>query len=449
MDTTLQARYDRAVPRYTSYPTAPNFHGGIGARDYARWLGVVPAGVAVSLYVHIPFCRSLCWFCGCHTRVVNREAPVLDYLDLLEREIGLVADRLREGHGVSHLHWGGGTPTILGPLGTARLAAALRRRFELRADAEFAVEVDPRTLTPATVDALAEAGVTRASLGVQDLAPAVQRAVNRVQPYAVTERAARRLREAGIRALNVDLMYGLPHQTESGLAETVDAVVALGPQRIALFGYAHVPWMKRHQKLIDEAVLPDGAMRLRQYAVVGERLRAAGYAPVGLDHFAAPDDALAVARRAGELRRNFQGYTQDGAEALIGLGCSAIGMLPDGYVQNAVSFRDYADAVEAGRLATVRGVAVSDDDRLRRRIIERLMCDLEVDVAAEAAAFGRTAEDFAEAFARLAPMAADGLVEIDGAHVRVTEGARVLVRVVAAAFDAYLHADGARHARAV
>jgi len=445
----LAEKYAAPVPRYTSYPTAPHFHPGIGAESYGRWLAERPAETALSLYLHIPFCDSLCWFCGCHTKVVNRYGPIAQYLGLLGREIDLIADRLAGRRPVSHLHWGGGTPTILTPDDIEALTARLRRRFALLPDAEFGVEIDPRGLDRARVAALARAGCRRASLGVQDVNPEVQRAVNRLQPLEETRRAVDWLRAEGIDEINIDLMYGLPHQTVERVLTTVERVLTLAPGRIALFGYAHVPWMRRHQRLIDAAALPSPALRARQRDAAAGRLVEAGYRRIGLDHFARPEDPLARAQAAGRLRRNFQGYTTDEATALIGFGVSAIGALPQGYVQNAADLPSYRRALEAGRPAVVRGIALDDDDRLRRAVIERLMCDLEVDLGPLTRRFGRAPESLGPELAALAPMAADGLVALDGFRLRVEERGRPLLRSVSAVFDAYLGTGAARHSVAV
>lgn len=443
------ARYDQPVPRYTSYPTAPHFHAGVGAATYRRWLAELPADATLSLYVHIPFCHTLCWYCGCHTTVARRYGPVEDYLDALLGEIDLVAAALGDRRTVGHLHFGGGTPTVLAPEDLRTLAQALSERFDLASDAEFAVEIDPRRLRLETVAALGEIGVNRASLGVQDINPEVQRAVNRWQPFAVTDRVVGWLRAAGIERINLDLMYGLPHQTEARVLRTVDAALELAPQRIALFGYAHVPWMKRHQRLIDEAALPGSAARAAQVRAAALRLGAAGYVAIGLDHFARPDDELAVAWREGRLRRNFQGYTTDTAPALLGLGASAIGALPQGYVQNAVRLDAYRAAIREGALATACGIEVDDEDRLRREVIERLMCRSRVDLDAVCARHGSSVDRFAPELAALAPLAADGLVSVAGHEVRVLPAGRPLVRTVCAVFDAYLGTGPGRHSRAI
>ncbi|MFQ5467579.1 MAG: oxygen-independent coproporphyrinogen III oxidase, partial [Kiloniellaceae bacterium] len=355
MDQALLAKYDQRVPRYTSYPTAPHFGPAVGAADYRRWLKALDPAVPLSLYVHVPFCDTLCWFCGCHTKIVQRYEPVAAYLQVLRREIALIADLLGARRRVCHVHFGGGSPTILRPDDFTDLFALLRGRFEFTPDADIAVEIDPRGLEDDAVHAMVAAGVNRASIGVQDLDPGVQCAVNRVQSLALTKRVADLLRQVGIGSINVDLMYGLPRQSVAGVLATVDATVeSLAPERVCLFGYAHVPWMKTHQRMIDERALPGAEERFAQAMAVANRLQDLGYDWIGLDHFARPDDALARAARAGRLHRNFQGYTTDDAPVRLGFGPSAIGALPEGYVQNMVPMHAYRGAVEAGCQGTMR-----------------------------------------------------------------------------------------------
>ncbi len=449
MDPTVLQRYEARVPRYTSYPTAPHFDPRVDAATYRGWLGEIGDGDAVSLYLHVPFCRRMCWYCGCHTKVSRAYAPVADYAATLAREIELVAEAIPSSPVVTHLHWGGGTPNALSSVDFAAIMTGVRGRFAFAADAEIAVELDPRLLTREAAQALCDAGVTRASLGVQDFNESVQRAINRVQPYALVAEAVGWLRAAGCRAISFDLMYGLPGQTEVDVVRTADLAADLRPDRIALFGYAHVPWMKKHQQMIDEARLPQTAARYAQAEAAAARLVKRGYTRIGLDHFAHTDDPMVKALAAGQLRRNFQGYTTDRAETLLGFGASAIGALRQGYVQNAVPLNLYAAAVSEGQLPISRGIVLSADDVLRRTVIERLMCDLAADVGAIASRFGRPVDTFAKALAQLAPMARDGLVEINGPRVRITEEGRPFMRLACAAFDRYLDKGAGRHSSAV
>jgi oxygen-independent coproporphyrinogen-3 oxidase len=378
----------------------------------------------------------------------SEELPALDF-ESLHAEIELLARVWPRRRRVPHVHLGGGSPSMLSPAQIRSLFERLGACFELGSATEVAVEIDPRGLDEAVVAAFAAAGLSRASIGVQDLDPRVQRAVNRIQPFETTRAAVERLRGHGVRGLNIDLMYGLPHQTVAGTRETAARIVDLRPDRIALFGYAHVPWMKRHQRLIREADLPDAVARLAQFDTAGREFVEAGYVRVGLDHFARPDDPMAVALSEGRLHRNFQGYTTDDAAALVGLGASAIGRLPQGYVQNHTHARDYAAALASGRLATARGRSLDAADRLRAELIERVMCTMSVDVAAVAAAHGFDVAALEPALERLRGMQSDNLLRIDGSRVTVHPAARPLLRNVAAAFDGYLASDEGRHARAI
>jgi oxygen-independent coproporphyrinogen-3 oxidase len=445
----LIARYDRRVPRYTSYPTAPHFSPAVDAATYAGWLAALPRDTPLSLYMHVPFCAELCLYCGCHTTVARRYAPIAAYVDLLEREIAMVAAILGDGRPAAHIHWGGGTPTALSPADLGRIGRVLAKHFKVERDAEIAVEIDPRTLTEAHVAALAEMGVNRASLGVQDFDAEVQRLIGRIQSFEETARAAAWLRAAGVTAINLDLMYGLPGQTVARVERSIAEALRLSPERIALFGYAHVPWMKKHQALIPEDRLPDAAARLAQLEAATEIIRGADYVAIGFDHFARAGDPLALRQKRGDLHRNFQGYTTDHAEALIGFGTSSIGTLPQGYIQNAPSTVAYREAIMSRRLPTVRGFALSDEDRLRRAVIERLMCDLAVDLDAVARDFGGDGARFADELDRVDALAADGLVERRGHRLVVPDEARPLVRSVCAVFDRYLAPDATRHAKAI
>ncbi len=446
----LVAKYAHArVPRYTSYPTAPHFHPGIDEAAYRGWLAEVAADATLSLYLHVPYCQQLCWYCGCNAQVANRGERVHAYADSLEREITLVAEALGAKRRVSHIHWGGGTPTMLSADDFRSSTAVLRACFAVTPDAEIAVEIDPRTLDHAKAAALGDAGVTRASLGVQDLTPEVQTAINRFQPLEQVAEAVSQLRASGIGAINFDLMYGLPHQTETASAHTVDQVVALEPDRVTVFGYAHVPWMKRHQRMIDEDALPDASARMAQADAAADRLVAHGYRRIGMDHFARPDDPMARALDEGRLYRNFQGYTTDGADALIGLGVSSISALPAGYAQNTDDLKRYREHIDTDRLPIARGVALSDDDRLRRAIIERLMCDHTVDLAALCAHFACPGSVIAGAHDALRELVDDGLVEVDAETIRVTAAGAPFIRSIAACFDAYLQPDTQRHAQAI
>jgi oxygen-independent coproporphyrinogen-3 oxidase len=433
----------RSAPRYTSYPTAPHFSPGVGGAVLKGWLADLPPDTPLGLYLHIAYCREICWYCGCNTFAARRDETLDAYLDTLMREIELVASTLRSDR-VETIRWGGGTPNILSPDRFERLFRHLEFWFDLDGLREHAIELDPRTLTQAQAELYAALGVTRASLGVQDFNAKVQHAIGRVQPVETVAEAVARLRTAGVPHVAMDLMYGLPHQDVAGVRASVRQAIAFAPDRIAVFGYAHVPWFKPRQRLIDAEALPGPTERFDSQAAAHEELVSAGYVPIGLDHYARPDDSLAVAARAGEVRRSFDGYVSAGSTALIGLGASAISTLPQGYAQSFSEVGAWRNAIEHDRLAAARGHALLDEDRRRARIIEQLLCDFSVDLADHGGA-----DAFAEALAALAPLARDGLVEFDGARITIPQGARAFTRLVAEAFDAYRGRNGARHSGAV
>ncbi len=440
---------ERAVPRYTSYPTAPHFDPSVSANTYASWLEDLPKSKALSLYLHVPYCEKLCFYCGCHTKAVRRPESIEVYAEHLAKEIDLVAARTGCRQ-VVHLHWGGGTPSILGPERLREIVAQLDVRFDLSELCEHAIELDPRYVTKALANALADIGVNRVSLGVQDFAAHVQQIIGRVQPFSIVEQAVAILRDVGIDQFNIDLMYGLPNQSVQDVRRTATLAHELKPQRFAVFGYAHVPWFKPHQRLFKESVLPVSSARIAQAETAYKTLTSLGYEPIGLDHFASPSDSLAGAARAGRLRRNFQGYTTDGADVLVGLGSSAIGRLPQGFVQNVPDTGSYSRAIASGRFATARGVAFSAEDRMRGRIIEELMCNLACDLDQVANEFcDRSRESFEQEFEALTPFVAEELVRVDGGLVTVNEKGRPYLRLIAATFDAYLPACRTRHSVAV
>jgi oxygen-independent coproporphyrinogen III oxidase len=431
------------LPRYTSYPTAPHF-GPLGEAEYRGWLAAIRPEDPLSLYLHIPYCASLCWYCGCHTTVTRNEGRIARYGAALLREAALLAAALPAHAGVAAIHLGGGTPSTLGAAGLRALLAGLRATFGIRPGAELAIELDPRVLDEDIVAAMAEGGITRASFGVQDIDPVVQRRIGRTQPEAVVARGVGWLRAAGINAINLDLMYGLPGQTGAQVAATARFAAQLGADRVAVFGYAHVPWMKPHQNAIHTEDLPGALERLQQAETAEQVLVAAGYQAIGLDHFARPEDPMAAAARTGTLRRNFQGYTTDAAPVLLGMGASSIGGIEAaGYAQNEPNERRWVAAVEAGALPIRRGRAVTAEDRLRRHCIERVMCDFALDLTTLPPAL------VAEVRPALAPLEADGLLDLAPDLLRVTAAGRRHVRHVAACFDAYLGTGAGRHSAAV
>lgn len=444
MDPALLAAYDRPVPRYTSYPTAAQFSASVGPAEHAGWLRDLDGGSAV-LYLHVPFCQALCWYCACHTMAMNRPGTLDDYADALIREIEEVA-RLAPALVVEGIQWGGGTP---GQLGAARLRAVSRRideLFDRRADAEISLEIDPRHCDLELAAAVAAMRATRVSLGVQDFDEAVQAAINRQQSLEDTAGAIERLRAVGVSRFNIDLVYGLPRQTPDSLSRTLDAALGLAPDRFAVFGYAHVPWMKPHQKLIDEATLPDNEVRARMATLVRARLVVAGYRDIGLDHYVRPGDRLEQAWRAGTLHRNFQGYVADRTGMVVGVGASAISSLPKGFAQNVADPARYIAAAGDGGLATARGIALTADDHLRAAIIDRVMCQGAVDIGMLCRAHRVDPEAFM-ATVELGSLVRDGLVRLDGRCLVVTQAGRPFVRFVCAAFDRHYTGQEGRHSR--
>ncbi|WP_292879480.1 oxygen-independent coproporphyrinogen III oxidase [Nisaea sp.] len=445
----MQKYGGRNVPRYTSYPTAPHFSEAVDAGNYKQWLTELTSEDALSLYMHVPFCDVLCWYCGCATQVARNYGPVAEYARILEREIATVSRHLRSPGPVRHLHWGGGSPNRLNAADFYSLMSLLRRNFPFADDAELAIEIDPRTLEESQIDAYVRSGINRVSLGLQDFTPKVQKSINREQPFELVEQRVQALRAAGIDKLNFDLMYGLPYQSAADAEHSVALALSLEPSRIAVFGYAHVPWMRKHQKLIPESALPRTLERREQAEQMARLIQDAGYVRIGLDHFARPDDPMAIAAASGALRRNFQGYTTDDANALIGFGASSIGALPQGYIQNIPDARLYEKSVRETGFAVARGIALSDSDRLHRRIIEKLMCDERVDLVETCAEYGVEVKDVQFDSAALTEMRSESLVEWDGRRIEMTPEGRPFIRVVAALFDAYLATGKARHSGAV
>ena len=449
----LLRKYSGPAPRYTSYPTANHFTDNLAAFDPAGLIALDnrPGAGPLSLYFHLPFCQSRCWFCGCTNVITTRQSAADGYLDDLEREIALTRPLLDSQRAVTQVHLGGGTPTFFSEAQLRRLGGMLRASFTFEENAEVAVEIDPRHLESGQAAALREMGAWRASLGVQDTDPAVQQAIHRVQPPAMNERAFTLLRNAGFTSINVDLIYGLPKQTVSTFARTIDDVLGLAPDRLSVFSYAHVPALKPSQRIFDQqGLLPSLDEKLRMQVLARQRLLAAGYVDVGMDHYARPNDELAVALRERELRRNFQGYSTRAGASVYGFGISAISSTPDGYRQNCKDLPGYRQALMRGELPVVRGWRLSEEDRRRQALIMGLMCERRLDFAALSEEFRLdVAGVYAAELASLADLEADGIVERTAAGIEVTDTGLPFVRVVAARFDAYLRQGAACHSRAV
>ncbi len=452
-DRELVKKYDRPGPRYTSYPTAPQFHEGFGSGEYSELLlESRREALPLSLYVHIPFCETRCFFCGCNVIISRDRERARGYLPWLDREMALAAELLdAPSRRVIQIHWGGGTPTFLPPAEIAGVMASIRCSFGVADDCEIGVEVDPRRLTDAHLDALAEAGVNRLSMGVQDIDSTVQKAVNRVQPVAETWKVLEGAHRRGMGSVNIDLIYGLPYQTPPSFAATVDEVIRMSPDRIAVFNFAYLPEMFPHQKVIEADALPDPEAKLTILEQTISRLTEAGYVFIGMDHFAKPEDPLARALADGTLTRNFQGYSTCGQTDLVAFGVSSISHVAGGFAQNVKGIEEYGQALAGGRFPVYRGLFSTAEDKLRRDVILQIMGRFELDKdeieAHHDVDFDR---HFARELAQLEPLAADGLVEIGERRVAVTGLGRLLVRNVAMVFDEYLrHASQARYSRTV
>jgi oxygen-independent coproporphyrinogen III oxidase len=439
--------FDASVPRYTSYPTAPQFGTGIGAGDYADWLTRIPAGSEISMYLHVPFCRRLCWFCACRTQGTSTLDPVAAYVQTLLAELAMLRTRLAPGIRLLRLHWGGGTPTLLSPAMMTELARAIFAAFPLAPGGEFSVEIDPNEIDDARLDALCAAGMNRASIGVQDFDPDIQAAIGRAQSFDLTRDVVRAIRARGVPGLNADILYGLPHQTPARITTSVQKLLSLSPDRVALYGYAHVPWMSRRQQMIPAEALPSPAARLDLFNIAARLFAADGYHAIGIDHFALQTDGLARAQAKGALRRNFQGYTDDTAPVLIGLGASAISRLPQGFAQNASATAAHTQAIRARAFSTHRGHALTPEDRLRARMIEMIMCDFAVDTAALARDFPGSAPLVADLCQRIAARFGH-MVTHNGAWLFVLPDGRPLTRMIARVCDGYV-ATAARYSAAI
>lgn len=436
----LIRKYSQAGPRYTSYPTAPQWSEVVGSDAYGQSLGQGSHG-PLALYFHVPFCESLCYYCGCNIQITKQHEKETPYVDALIREIEHVSSQMRNRRQISQISWGGGTPTFLQPSEMTRLYRAIQTAFDINADAEVSIEVDPRVTTGEQLQTLAELGFNRVSLGVQDFNPEVQKAVNRIQPAEVTEKMLRDCRALGFRGINFDLIYGLPHQTVETFAQTIDQVIGIGPDRIALYNYAHLPAMLKHQKILEKMPMPNPEARVEIFKLAYQKLVDSGYQAIGMDHFAQNNDEMAKALQTGQLYRNFMGYTVKTSRELIGIGASAIGELEDGYYQNVREAKDYQSTISEKGLATFRGCRFTDEDRQRKYIIQSLMCQFQLSLDAFDDIFKINFEaKFSNELTRLAGFYDDNILVREGRTIRVTPLGRLFIRNVAMIFDAYLQA---------
>jgi oxygen-independent coproporphyrinogen III oxidase len=438
-DATLE-KYNRPGPRYTSYPTAPVWKDDFGPDDLESfYASAEKAATPLSLYMHIPFCESLCLFCACNVSIQKDKKVAIPYLDALKREIEHVSQRVSKDRPVIQFHWGGGTPTYLNPAQMEDLFGHARQRFSFAPDAEIGIEIDPRVTHRAHLESLRRMGFNRLSMGIQDFQPKVQETIHRVQPYEMTRDLIVTARELGFESLNVDLIYGLPYQTAESFKDTIDKTLTLAPDRVAMFSYAHVPWLKKQQGSFAEH-LPDGMEKFRIFRAGLERFLGAGYLYIGMDHFARPGDELAVAQKNRTLHRNFQGYTTKAGADLYGMGVSAISSIGAAYAQNRREVSAYQETISTRGIATMRGYRLSADDLLRRAVIGRLLCHTVIPKHEIESEFSINFDDyFAPELQRLEDARDEGLVVLDAAEIRVTSLGRIFIRNVAMAFDRYLH----------
>ena len=428
--------FDARVPRYTSYPTAPHFNAAVGPSRFAAWISEIPRGTGVSIYVHIPFCRRLCWFCACRTQGTQSDAPVRAYLETLKTDLAHLKRVLPDGVHLARLHWGGGTPTLLAPDMISELAEAIDAVLPIGAETEFSVEIDPNEIDLQRLQTLKAVGMSRASIGIQDFDADIQKVIGREQSYDLTRDTIEMIRAQGVHSLNADILYGLPHQNRSKITNSVQKLLSLSPDRIALYGYAHVPWMARRQSMLPSDAMPTPEERLTLFDTARRLIVWDNYAEIGIDHFAQPSDSLAIASKTGHLRRNFQGYTDDTSDVLIGMGASAISKFPGGYVQNASATSAYTAAVRDGQFATARGHVFSDADKARARMIEALMCDFRIDRAEIVRDFALSSAELDQILGQVA-RDFPNMVTLTEDAFSIAADARAMTRMIARGFDAY------------
>lgn len=455
IDIDLIKKYDKPGPRYTSYPTAPHFNESFTHKNYLDEVIKTNKGQDLpdlSLYFHLPFCDTLCYFCGCNMIVTRNRDRIKNYIDYLKREIDLISAHISQDRKTAQLHWGGGTPTHLKPDEIADLSSYIQNRFDFNTDVEAGCEIDPRELTKEHLAALKNGGFNRISMGVQDINEKVQKAVNRIQPESLTRQVVDWVRESGFESINLDLMYGLPFQSVKSFEKTVDTVIEIDPDRIALFNFAYVPWMKKHQKVIRPQDLPVPEEKLNILKMSTRKLTQAGYVFIGMDHFAKPEDELTLALKAKKLYRNFQGYSTHAGSDLYAMGITSISQFGRIYAQNIKKEKKYHAALDKGILPTAKGCYLDDDDLLRRHVIIKLMCDFELDFASIEDEFNIDFETyFRWGLNNLNEMMADNLISIEKRMLKITRMGRLLIRNIAMNFDGYIERkeDHARYSRTV
>ncbi|TKZ22115.1 oxygen-independent coproporphyrinogen III oxidase [Shimia litoralis] len=439
--------FDAKVPRYTSYPTAPHFSNDVTPELFGAWINAIPADSQISLYIHVPFCRRLCWFCACRTQGTASASPVAAYVETLKQELKILKAQLPDGITLSRLHWGGGTPTLLEPAMMEDLVGAIFDVAPMAPEGEFSVEIDPNEIDDARLTVLSRAGMNRASIGVQDFDPDIQETIGRIQGYDVTRDAVDAIRAHGVKSLNADILFGLPHQSQARITESVQKLLSLSPDRVALYGYAHVPWMAKRQQMIPSDALPTPQERLALFETARKLFLWDNYAEIGIDHFATKEDGLAIAQANGTLRRNFQGYTDDTSDVLIGVGASSISRFPQGYAQNAPATSAHTGKIRDGQFSISRGHAFKDDDKLRSRLIEALMCDFQINSQEVIDTFGISQSQLQDVYRPLVEGFPD-MLEVTPQGIFIPEKARPLTRMMARALDIY-GLDKAGHSSAI
>lgn len=442
-------RLSANVPRYTSYPTAPNFSSDLGPQLVEKMHKSIDGGEPLSIYIHIPYCDRLCWFCACHTKQTKSYAPISSYIETLLEEIELHRRALARSPEIAQIHFGGGSPSMLKSEDFNELSKKLRTSFRVTEKTEISVEIDPNDMSEDMLVGLQKIGITRASIGVQDFDPDVQEAINRPQTFEQTRDLVQALRSINISSVNVDALYGLPRQDMKRIRATLEKVISLSPDRVAMFGYAHVPWLKKHQNMINDKELPNIEQRHQQAEFADKFLTSNGLHKIGIDHYATPEDSLTKALKAGTLHRNFQGYTTDQCHNLLGLGASSIGQYDGGFIQNIVPTKQYKEAISEGRFAANRGYELTQDDRIRGHIIERLMCDFSFNFDDVTDKFGGAATQIIEMAKSIAIKDPDNICRVNDGEFHISEDKRAFTRIVASKFDAYLSKQNSKFSKAI